>query len=106
MENNPHKPELRSNPVFVITIALIVALGMFTISFLMYYNSETRRTVEQIQVNNQNIIKEEKSHTITVGQLDKQSIETLGKDITTKVLSHSADTDYSPADLTDSALGL
>jgi hypothetical protein len=106
MEVNDHKPQLRSNPIFVISISIVVALLMLTISFLKYYNSDTRRTVEQIQLNNQKLIKDEKTHSVVVGQLDKQSIEALGKDITTKILSHSTESDYSVDDLTDSALGL
>jgi cytoskeletal protein RodZ len=106
MENSDDKTLLRNNPFFVISIASLVAIIMFAISFLSYYNSETRKTIEQIQANNLNSEVDQQNDDVTPASLDADYIDSLEKSITDKVLSQDDDADFNPEELTDSALGL
>lgn len=106
MENNLEpKNLLRNNPFLVITLACLVAIVMSTISFLVYYNSDTRQVVQQIQKNNQNT-EIDKSTVIDSGQLDATYIDSVKENIKNDVSKHDDDLEFSVSELTDSALGL
>ena len=97
--------KLRNNPFFVITIACIIAVIMSLISFLLYYNSDTRRTVEQLQINTQQL--NEEAVDLTANQeLSDAYIDTIEKEISDSILVENDEADFSAAELTDSALGL
>lgn len=96
---------LRNNPLFVITIACLLALLMSAISFYLYYNSETRRTVELIQQNNQQLNLDEVSDKLPE-KLSKEYLDQVEKDVINEVTSHSTDFEFNPEDLSNSSLGL
>jgi hypothetical protein len=104
METDTGKPALRNNPFFVISIALVVALLMSAASLVSYYRSDTRETVEQIQLNNINgAALVEKA---IPEELSPEYIDDVEKSIEASVSSMSAEVDYNADELTDSALGL
>lgn len=103
--NQKEKGLLRNNPIFIITIACLVAAAMSTVGFLAYYHSETRRTVEQIQINNQQ--EEIASELVPAGnELDGAYVDTLEDGISKAVQKHGDESEFSASELTDSALGL
>lgn len=106
MDNNEEKNLLRNNPLFVIGIASLLAIAMFTVSFLLYYRSDTRRTIEQIQENNLNILYDESSSDALPPELNDVYLDTLEERIKRQITDHSDDTEFSSDELTDSALGL
>lgn len=106
MENNKtEKPLLRNNLVFIIFIASMIAIVMSTVGFLAYYRSDTRRIVEQLQINNQ---QEEVESVLapSTGELDAPYIDSLENGITGAVEKHNDETEFSASEITDSALGL
>jgi len=106
VENNQTEKELlRNNPVFIITIACLIAVVMSVIGFLAYYNSDTRRMVEQLQINNQQEVVESTLAPAT-GDLNSAYINSLEDGITQAVEKHDDDTEFSSSEITDSALGL
>mgnify|MGYP003532905843 FL=1 len=106
MENNDDKTLLRNNPFFVIGIACLIAIIMFAVSFLSYYHSDTRKTIAQIQANNLNTETEQTNDVVVSTDLNANYIDNLEKSITDKILAGDDDADFSPEELTDSALGL
>lgn len=106
MENNPDKALLRNNPIFVIFIACLLAAVMILISVFSYARSDTRKTIEQIQANN-HLIQQQDSTTLTKnGDVNAESVNEIEKSITKDIQSHDDEADFSPDELTDSALGL
>jgi hypothetical protein len=106
MENNSEKLLLRNNPFFVIGIASLLAIGMFTVSFLAYYHSDTRKILEQIQANNLSAPPLSEADTLRSDELNATYIDELEKSIKEAIDSHPDDVEFSPDELTDSALGL
>lgn len=106
MESNDDKALLRNNPLFVIGLASLAAIAMFTISFLSYYNSDTKKTIEQIQTNSQRNASEAQGDTTLPADLSPEYLTTLEGKIEDSISTHSDDTEFSPDELTDSALGL
>jgi hypothetical protein len=104
MDNDQEQPQLRNNPVFVISIAVVLALVMIAISVFSYIGSDTRKTIEQIQLNNKSKSAQEIIPKGSEANIDL--LTTIEKRITDDVQSHSDETDFSPNELTDSALGL
>jgi uncharacterized FlaG/YvyC family protein len=105
--NETDKPQLRNNPVFVIGVACLLALTIFGVSFTTYYNSETRRTIGQIQKNNELLVKKEsKVLSPTNKELNDQTIKEIQNSITSTIDAQSDESDFSVDALTDSALGL
>ena len=102
--SSEEKALLRNNPFFVIGIASLIAITMFAVSFISYYNSDTKRTIEQIQANNLNGVTDTDQQFQT--ELNGTYIDDLEKTISDKVTSHVDDVEFSPDELTDSALGL
>jgi ABC-type bacteriocin/lantibiotic exporter with double-glycine peptidase domain len=102
---NKGQDQLRNNPVFVIGIACLLALIMIAVSVITYLRSDTRKTIEQIQTNNSHL-KQDSSSLQKSGETTPQSITTTEKNITKDIQAHDDDTDFSPDELTDSALGL
>ena len=100
-----HDKKLRNNPFFVITIASILALLMSLVSFLLYYNSDTRKTVEQLQLNTQQINADPDAFTPKEA-LSTEYITQVQEKVSDTIMTHSDETDFSAAELTDSALGL
>ena len=105
MENKPEAPLLRNNPVFVIFIACLVAGLMMAISIFGYLKSDTRKTIEQIQANNNNL-KKDIATLPKNGDITIDYVTTTEKNISKDIQSHNDDTDFNPDELTDSALGL
>ena len=102
---HPNPKQLRNNPVFVTSLACVVAIVMFLISFTTYYRSDTRRTIAKIQQNNLASSKS-KPNVYRQTDLSKQGLDGLRQDIADKVFAHSDDNEFSADNLTDSALGL
>ena len=104
MESQPEN-RIQNNPVFVIAVACLLALIMSSISFVLYYRSDTRKTVEQLQKNS--LEKESQANSsaapteISVDYIDE--VEEKAGDL---IDTHNNETDFSAAELTDSALGL
>jgi uncharacterized protein YpmS len=105
MENNSDKAILRNNPLFIITLACLIAIGMFLVSFITYYHSDTKKTIEQLQANNQQLANDEKTSPV-LNDLDQKSIEKLRQNLTEQIQAHNDDVEFSSDELTDSALGL
>jgi hypothetical protein len=105
MESKPRIESVRNNPVFAFALAISLAAVMFLISFLTYYHSDTRRTIERIQVNTQTLNKKSSVYDPTQA-VTTQSLEILRQNIDAKISAHKDEVDYSPNELTDSALGL
>lgn len=105
MENKDDRILLRNNPVFVIGIACLLAILMFSGSLLAYLHSDTKKTIEQIQANNLRSIETPKELSLSA-ELNDAYLDQLETNIQTQISSHSDETDYSSAELTDSALGL
>ena len=105
MENSNDKTLLRNNPIFVIGIACLIAGAMTAISVLSYARSDTRKTIEQIQTNN-HLIRQDQSTLPNDGEVSSKSLNATEKIITKDIQSHSDEVDFSPDELTDSALGL
>lgn len=99
------KRELRNNPLFVISIALFTALLMSAISVLMYYNSETRMIVEQIQQNNSEIGESTTLPEALSGELNQAYVDSLEAKIRSDIAGLDPNVDYNPDELTDAALG-
>jgi len=106
MESNDDKTLLRNNPFFVIGIASLIAIIMFSISLLSYYNSDTRKTIEQIQANNLSSATDSTDDMSLPEDLNGDYIDELEKSITDRVSSHVDDVEFNSEELTDSALGL
>ena len=105
MDNNQDHSLLRNNPIFVICIACALAAIMMSVSILSYIRSDTRKTIEQIQANN-NTLRQDPSVITLTGDLTPTLITSTKKSIVKDIESHDEDTDFSPDELTDSALGL
>lgn len=97
---------LRNNLLFVIALSSLVGLLIFAISFLMYYNSDTRKTIEQIQANNISLQEAQKTTTIDDANFSPASIDELQNSIEKDFESLDEQTDFSVDQLTDSSLGL
>ena len=97
--------KLRNNPVFVIGVAISIALAMITIGILMYYHSPTRLTLDGLEENKRELgtvkIDDTKTGPITAGELKIES-----KAIEENITKLSDETDYAADRLTDSSLGL
>lgn len=107
MESSPNHSRglLRNNPAFVITLACLLAILMSSIGFLAYYNSDTRRTVEQIQKNNLEVDTNQSTN-LDSGELNTTYIDNLETTLTKEIYKHSDEIEFSASELTDSALGL
>ena len=106
METNEDRTLLRNNPLFVIFIASLIAIAMFTFSFLLYYRSDTKKTIEQIQANNILDKSQVRNESQLPDDLNSDYLDSLESSITDLVTAHSDDSEFSPNELTDSALGL
>lgn len=106
MENNSDKLLLRNNPIFVIFIACLLAIIMILISVFSYARSDTRKTIEQIQANNHLTQQQDVTSLTKDGQVNAKSVDAVEKSITKDIQSHDDEADFSPDELTDSALGL
>lgn len=105
VDNDQEQKQLRNNPVFVISIACGVALFMIFVSVFSYIKSDTRKTIEQIQTNNSH--SKETPAIIPIGsEASTDLMNTVEKNVSNNIQSHSDETDFSPDELTDSALGL
>lgn len=106
MDSDQEQSKLLNNPVFVISIASVIALLMMSVSIISYVKSDTRKTIEQIQTNN-NLSKETPAVLIPKGSDANTNLVTnIEKSISKDIQSHNDETDFSPDELTDSALGL
>jgi hypothetical protein len=103
MESDTERKHLRNNPIFLVSIAMVVAILMTFISLLTYYNSETRRTVEQIQQNNATPVAQARES--VPSELTDQYVDFVEKQVTNDINGLSAEADYND-ELTDAALGL
>ena len=84
----------------------LLAGVMILISVFSYARSDTRKTIEQIQANN-HLIQQQDSTTLTKnGDVNAESVNEIEKSITKDIQSHDDEADFSPDELTDSALGL
>jgi capsular polysaccharide biosynthesis protein len=104
MEDTP-KLSLRNNPVFIIAISCLIALLMTAISFWLYYRSDTRQIVEQVQANSRQL-EQQVVDDAQVGVLDSDNVDSVEQSIINTIEDLNDETDFSAAELTDSALGL
>jgi cell division protein FtsX len=103
MEDNRPDKQLRNNPFFVIGIASMLAITMTAISILMYYGSDTRDVVEQLQANLQD---EAYSQPSADASIDINSLDGQEKRISESVNALDDEADFGASELSDSALGL
>jgi len=106
METSEDRTLLRNNPLFVIFIASLLALAMFAFSFTLYYRSDTKKTIEQIQANNLLDNSQTSTESQLPSELNSDYLDSLERSITELVNSHSDESEFNPDELTDSALGL
>lgn len=105
MDTKHEHAQLRNNPIFVISIVSALALLMIAVSVFSYIRSDTRKTIEQIQANN--IHSKESPPIIPEGSTASTDLVTgIEKSIAKDIQSYNDETDFSPDELTDSALGL
>ena len=97
--------KLRNNPVFVIGVAIVIAMTMITIGILMFYSSPTRLTLDGLEENKRELgaskIDNTKTGPITAGELKLES-----KMIEDNITKLNDEADYAADRLTDSLLGL
>jgi len=99
--------QLRNNPIFVITIAVVVALLMAGFSTLSFYHSETRTKLLRIQANQlADESLETKAFVEDEGDVTIEELDNFLESTQNSVRSLDDATDYSSEELTDSALGL
>lgn len=106
MDSNEEKTLLRNNPLFVIGIASLLAIAMFSVSFIIYYRSDTKKTIEQIQENNLQSASDDSSSDALPAELNDVYLDSLETQIKEQIAEHPDDTEFSADELTDSALGL
>ncbi len=94
--------QLRNNPVFIIVLACLVGIVLSSISFVLYYRSDTRKVVEQIQRNNI----EFSSQVADGSELSVESLNKTESSIIDAVGAHKDDQEFPAAELSDSELGL
>ncbi|MCA9347522.1 hypothetical protein KC930_03010 [Candidatus Saccharibacteria bacterium] len=102
--DNEEQKLLRNNPVFIISISIVIAGIMTAVSVLLYLRSDTRKTIEQIRQNNQTSISNE--DILPSGKITSESLTAVEKNISEKIHAYDDDADFSPDSLTDAALGL
>lgn len=102
---NKEQDQLRNSPVLVIGVACLLAIVMMFVSIFTYVRSDTRKTIEQIQTNN-NHLKQDTSSEPVSGKTTPESVAATEKAITKDIQSHDDDVDFNPDELTDAALGL
>jgi hypothetical protein len=103
-EGKLDRSRLLNNPFFVIGAACLLGLVMTFIGLMLYYNSDTRRTVEQIQQNNEQLADSPLINNSE--EISETYINKVETDITNLIKRHPDDTELNPSELTDSALGL
>lgn len=100
--NESDRNQLRNNPVFVIGISCVVAFVVFFASFLSYYYSDTKRTIEELQATTLEL----RDSTSMADIESPDDIDAIEKSIKATIDTQNDETDFSAAELTDSALGL
>lgn len=100
MEESTHK--FSTSPIFAIAVAIVIALMMSAVSLLMYYRSDTKKVVDQIQANSATTSNVD----VEGSELTESFIEVVKTEITRDITQHDNSADYNPNAVNDETLGL